>query len=834
MRTPLFPLTFAFILGIVIGNAVQINNMPLLIALTFLFFFMLPFPLKKIRFMPGFALFAAFTILGILGINAHLHAQPEPTHVSRIDYSGVIGLEGTVCEPPVRTPEKTNLVIESARVVQNGLAVPVKERVLLAVNETSRIPRYGDFIRVKVKLKHPHNFKNPGSFDYEKHLRLKGILVRGYIDNPDNIVLIRQNTGNPFFSGMQAFRDKLRNLIRRNAPPDQAAVLIAMVIGEQNAIPKDLLAKFNRTGTTHILAISGFNVGLVFLFSILAIQAILKSSEYLLLRFNMLVISTFIAAIPVIVYTFIAGLGMSVIRASIMILALVASVVLEKERDLPNTLFFAALIMLAFHPPALFDVSFQLSFAAVAAIIFIAPKFSDLLKRKDPVEKLDKPGFFRSGLRVFLLFLIVTISASLGAVPLTMYYFNAFSSMVILANLLLIPLMGYAVTFLSMIIIVTEPLSSALSGFIVKISAMLIRISTAIVDRLSTLPLSSINTTTPTLYEISAYYILLISAVYLIARFSDRKRKSTEFSGRRTKVAVTAVTLAIIFFIADGFYFNLRDGRRQNLSVTFIDVGQGSSTLVRMPGGKKMLIDGGGFHDDLFDIGKNVIAPFLWREKIKVIDTVVLTHPHPDHLNGLLFILEHFNVKEVWSNGTETQDEPYLKFKKIIKEKNMTHRILGNGSKAALGRVSVRVLNPAKHVLRKRIPDRLLNDRSLVLQMRFNKVSFLFPGDVSSVVEKKIKRQCRNIRSQILLSPHHGSRFSNSSQFIKKVRPELVVFSCGKDNIFGLPAREVLDRYRSLGVRIFRTDRDGAVTIETDGEKIISESACVTSPGRSS
>lgn len=830
MRTPLFPPTSAFILGIVIGNAVQINDLPLLTALTFSFFFMLSFTIKKIRFMAGFALLAAFTILGIRGINAHLHVPPEPTHVSRIDYPGVVGLEGTVCEPPVRTPEKTDLVIESARIVQNGLAVPVKGRVLLAVNETSRIPRYGDFIRAKVKLKRPCNFNNPGGFDYERHLLLKGILVRGYIDKPDNIVIIRQNTGNFLFSGMQEFRDKLRNLIRHNAPSDQAGVLIAMVLGEQNAVPKDLLAKFNRTGTTHILAISGFNVGLVFLFSILAIQAVLKSSEYLLLRFNVLVLSTLIAAVPVVVYTFIAGLGMSVIRAALMILALVAAVVLEKERDLPNTLFFAALVMLAFHPPALFDVSFQLSFAALAAIIFIAPKFSDLLKREDPVEKLHKPGFIRSGLRIFLLFLIVTVSASLGAVPLTMYYFNTFSSTVILANMLLIPLMGYAVTFLSMAVIVTAPLSVALSGLIVKISAVLIRISTAVVDRLCALPLSSINTTTPTLYEITAYYILLVSAVYLIGRFFDRMRNATEFSDIRTKVAVTAVTLAVIFFIADGIRLNLRDGRRQNLSVTFIDVGQGSSTLVRLPGGKKMLIDGGGFHDDLFDIGKNVIAPFLWREKIKVIDTVVLTHPHPDHLNGLLFILEHFNVKEVWSNGAETRDEPYLKFKRIIEEKGMAHRILTGGSKEALGSISVRVLNPAKHDLRESIPDRFLNDRSLVLQLCFNKVCFLFPGDVSSVVERKIMRQCRHIRSQVLLSPHHGSRSSNSSGFIRKVRPELVVFSCGKDNIFGLPAGETLDRYRSLGVRIFRTDRDGAVTIETDGEKIISESTFLTSP----
>ncbi len=825
MRAPLIPIVSGFILGIIIGNYVEIPDFCLWAALCAGLPLLLLYPVWKKRAPVLCCIYFSMVLLGILAINPYCHMVPGSTHVSRFCSDRLIGLEGLICENPNRSPDKTDLVLQATRIVQNGLGVPVYGKVLLSVYDVRDMPRSGDCIRVKLKLKRPRNFNNPGGFDYEGYLRLKGILVRSYIDSSSKMVIIRGNGNQPLSSRIEAFRDKVRILIRNHAPPEQGPILQAMVLGEQNEIPKDILAAFNRTGTTHILAISGFNVGIVFLISMFGIQHLLKSSEFLLLRFNSIKIATLLTAVPVILYAFIAGLGMSVIRAALMFLALIVAVVFGKERDLPNTLALAALAMLALYPPALFDVSFQLSFVAVAAILFIVPRFSGPLQSGWNTEPLQKPGVLRKALRLFSIFLLVTAAATLGTIPLTTYYFNTFSLIVVIGNILLIPVMGYAVTLLSMAIILAAPVSTVIAVTLIKISSILIQISVAIAGYLSSLPFASIYVATPTRIELAGYYLLLVTLVLSLDFYLKRHGPERSRNAMYWKWSCAASVLIMFFFAAESLYLKLQERRMDRLSVTFIDVGQGNSALVKLPGGATMLIDGGGSYDDRFDMGRNVIAPFLWKEKISTVDRVVLTHPHPDHLNGLIFILEHFSVREVWSNGSETMDESFLKFKGIIREKGMTHRVLNRPANFHSGPVFIQVLNPEARNSSVLEPDNLLNDSSLVLTLKYKKVGFLFPGDISSRVENRILKEHHDLRAQVLLAPHHGSRSSRNLSFLKKVRPDMVVFSCGSGNLFRLPSADVLEDCRSIGAAVFRTDLDGAIMIETDGEKIIKKSS---------
>jgi len=196
----------------------------------------------------------------------------------------------------------------------------------------------------------------------------------------------------------------------------------------------------------------------------------------------------------------------------------------------------------------------------------------------------------------------------------------------------------------------------------------------------------------------------------------------------------------------------------------------------------------------------------------------VLSHPHPDHLNGLLYILEHFKVREVWSNGDEEDSDAYRTFRRIMEDKKIPHRIMTKDSgTATIGGATVRVLHPAGV----RAGDALdANDRSIVLKITYGDVSLLLPGDISETAESLLIGRKANLKSNILLVPHHGSFYSSSLPFIRKVRPETVVISCGAGNVMRLPHPGVLERYRQLGARIFRTDRDGAVRIETDGREI--------------
>ena len=236
-----------------------------------------------------------------------------------------------------------------------------------------------------------------------------------------------------------------------------------------------------------------------------------------------------------------------------------------------------------------------------------------------------------------------------------------------------------------------------------------------------------------------------------------------------------------------------------------------------------MLVDGGGLYDDRFDTGKNVIAPFLWSSKIRRIDTLVLTHPDPDHLKGLNFIASEFSIGQFWDNGSQTESESYLQLKRILNEKKIkTHSLNEETPPQTINGVEISVLNPpVRRVTQKRTQNpRDLNNASLVMKLRFKNVSVLLTGDIGKEAEERMLRRDYPLRSDILKIPHHGSSTSSSTPFLERVRPTYAILSVGERNIGRLPHPEVLKRYQQLGATLYRTDVQGAITVNTDGENI--------------
>ncbi|MDL1962965.1 MAG: MBL fold metallo-hydrolase, partial [Deltaproteobacteria bacterium] len=355
------------------------------------------------------------------------------------------------------------------------------------------------------------------------------------------------------------------------------------------------------------------------------------------------------------------------------------------------------------------------------------------------------------------------------------------------------------------------PVSIYVAAWCINANSELLSKALDIVVWFSNLPFASIKTVTPTYFEICCYYVL---------GWAMLKGKSNN-SGRKKVLSV--VIIVIVACAADTCYWCYNRFWHDDLRITIIDVGQGSSALVEMPEGFNLLIDGGGFSDNsVFDVGANIVAPLLWRKKIKTIDTLILSHPNSDHLNGLLYIAENFTVKRVWANYDTADTVGYRKFMEIIKKKGIhlpefkdiarTHIING---------AQLKLLYPTDDYMDNNKKRLNLNNNSLVIKVKFGSKSFLFPGDIMAEAEKElVVISGEDLSSNVLIAPHHGSKTSSSECFIDFVNPEIVIFSSGWKNRYRFPHQSVLKKYRDRGCRILRTDSHGAVTIYSDGKSL--------------
>ena len=853
MQRPFIPLTVALILGITLGNYVYLPDCITLICLVILLVTVLFLNKTKptaqvpvntetiilsqilrglnhvieiINARTGFIMpvvLASLFLIGMLNINLYLHPMPGPGHIIHYADKKAVMMEGIIIESPQFSPDKTELILAAANIIEDGNLIPVEGRTIITIKGYYPF-KYGDFLRFAVNLKTPHNFHNPGGFDYEKYLLYQRIMVRGFISDPEKIVIMRQNQGNRIKAFIENFRMKLKTIIYENAESPQKEIIQAMILGDQKEISRDIMEKFNRTGVSHIIAISGFNVGMIAVFSLFVIRLILKSSETFLLRYSMIAVSTWLSLIPVIIFCLIAGLGVSVVRATIMAVVFMAAILIGRQRDLYNTLALAAFIILIIAPYSLFDVSFQLSFAAVFALLFITPRVSHIFSSPWVEEKKDQHPRTVQIVINSALFVAVTLSATLGTLPLIIFYFNRFSNVVLPANICVVPVLGILAIPVSMAIILTAPISASLAIPFIYVCSILVTISLKIVDFFDSIPGASWIVTTPTVIEIFAYYILLFALVSLL----DRKDEETK---KKYKIHISILKLTCLclclFFAVYNIYLYTQSKQNHYVSMTAIDVGQGSAALFRLPGGKTLLIDGGGFADGSFDIGKNVVAPFLLHQRIKKIDYVILTHPHPDHLGGLIYILDNFAVREVWSNGQSSQTQMYQQFIDILKKKSIVHRVLSEDTGTFfVNGVAYEILNP-EHPLNTKMDASekydLVNDNSLVMKISFGKIAFLLTADIGSDVEERLISAGKDMRSAILLVAHHGGFRSSTRPFLHQVHPHIAVISCGKDNIYHDPHPDVLRRFREIETKVLRTDKNGAVTVKTDGVNIVAE-----------
>jgi competence protein ComEC len=271
--------------------------------------------------------------------------------------------------------------------------------------------------------------------------------------------------------------------------------------------------------------------------------------------------------------------------------------------------------------------------------------------------------------------------------------------------------------------------------------------------------------------------------------------------------------MALLFAIAvDGAYWTWDRFLRTDLRVTFLSVGEGDAAVIRFPGSRVMLIDGGGAFGGTFDPGERLVAPYLWSRKIMRVDYVVASHPDRDHFGGLIFIARNFHPRQFWTGGTSSDDESYQELLAAIAFAG-AHSVLCNSAApiTAINGVTLRCLWPPPI-----INERKDNNDSVVLRIDFAGKSMLFPGDLEAKAERELIATGANVTATMLKVPHHGSITSSSAALLEAVAPRFAVMSLGYHNRFHFPSEVVVDRYRANGITLFRTDQMGAISADVN------------------
>ena len=812
IRRPLLYLLTVFIAGIIAGSYFKLPA-GVLLAMVIIVLLFIPISIRKKWNATAFLFTAGLIfLLGFFNIQKQIYFFKDDLRILNHVDQGKVTVEGIVTESPVSYQEKDVLVIRCMRILKDQSYVPTAGIIRLVIPPDLNF-RYGDFIRFQSHLRKIRNFNNPGRFDYERYMNLQGIYVSGFVNDASEIVLLRKNNAGNLMLKLESFRYYLKQIIAKNATSPAREVLEAMTLGNQNEIPDEIRDNFSKTGTSHILSISGLHVGMVAVTFFFLIFLLLKSSEFIMLKFNIIKIAAATAFLMVFFYALIAGMGVTVVRATLMAFIFLLALMFGKQKDFYNTLAIAGLMILAISPEALFDISFQLSFASVLAIIYIAPRISFSL----PDNMSTFPPWLRSVIHYTFTTVVVCIAATLGTMPLIIYYFDRVSLVTILANLIVVPLLGTLTLAVSMFFILFS-FSPMLSGYFIKLASFLTQISINIINNLASLTWSSISVTKPDFAEIALFYLIVFLAFQILDDLKKKKVLSLRFC-----VVKYLLLMAVFISVSDMIYLSLKHRLSSDLKITFLDVGQGNSAFVQLPGGENMLIDGGGFSKSSFDVGKSVIAPFLYAQRINNIDTVVLTHPHPDHLSGLIYILNNFNVRNVWKTELPVDPDIFPQWERTLSAHKIKTILLSDHFPEQIIRgVSFKVLWPSANSLRERNDFSYddVNDSSLVLKITYGNIHLLIPGDISAGIEKQIIDSGTELKSDILLVPHHGSIHSNSHEFIRIVSCRWAIVSAGRLNVFNHPHPFVIQQYKNSGAKIFNTAHHGAITISTDGNHV--------------
>ncbi len=662
----------------------------------------------------------------------------------------------------------------------------------------------GDRVLIRAVLSRPHSLRTAGSFDYMRFLSQKDIWITGIIESPLYIHKTEPAPLSVRYAAEKA-RIRIRDAIDASLSPEIAGIYKAVLIGDMSGINKDLLEQFKDTGCMHILSISGMHMSIIGVVLFSAFSWLLRRSEWLILHLDTKK-AAMLACLPLLCfYALLAGSNTPVMRSLLMSMAVLLAICVNRQKSIFATLALAMFCLLVWSPSSLFTVSFQLTFAAVASIAAIYPFLSLLFLPPDENERRSQslPVRFRNWL---IAALAVSVAATVGTAPLLLFSFNRISLVGPLANLVVEPLICLWSLSLGFLACPCVFLFPSLASLLLRAGGIGLYASNKSVGFFHGFPWASLWLPTPSPLLIAAYYGALL---LLIGEKCEKGLRWTSWS-------VFLITLACFWMPPS----ELLKHFAKDSAITVIDVGQGSANLLELPAGKRALIDCGGQASPGYNIGEQVVGPFLWKKGFTRINDVIISHPDADHFNGLPFILEHFRPDTLWITGSAGHDPGYTELLGLAKKLKIPIKTPAGDEvllRAEGAEISV-IENPLVRTGQENTG--FVNERGLIVKFTDGRFSIIFPGDISKRVEALlVSDRPERLKARILLSPHHGSSTSNSLAFLQAVQPEFLIVSAGIVHKGVFPSRDLAETAAMCGTTKLTTALSGCIMVTTDGRK---------------
>ena len=695
----------------------------------------------------------------------------------------------------------TNIYLKGVEVEHGEKSVSVKR---IFVN-TEKIPnvKIGNIIKVRGKLRQFEEAANKGNFDSRKYYLSLGFY--GKIEAGTIEVINSEYSG--IRQGLYELRmeiiERLEKLCSDNKGifsiiNNKNGIIGAIILGDKTDLDSDIKELYSVSGIAHILAISGLHISFI------------GMAIYRLLRRRFRFLFSAAVSIPVVLsFGIMSGFGISTMRAIIMFILKIIGEVLGRKYDAITAISLAGLVLLVQNPFVVCNSGFQMSFGAIIAIVLILPIVEEILNTDNKIIKVLSANF--------------TISLVMN--PILAWNYYELPTFSFLLNIVVVPLMSVVIVS-SIAGIFCSCIMFGFGKVVIFPGCGILELYTFLCNIINKSSVASIVVGQPKVTIIIVYYAILLVVLFGLKNIrtkytraekerniikketglvlEKKAKKERRIKGQNVKLRLACIVGFLLLNCL--IYYNPNPG----FYITFINVGQGDGILIHGDNGTKVMVDGGSTSEK--QVAKNCIVPYLKAEGIGTIDYSIITHTDKDHISGILEILENNNsnrirIKNLVMPDINMKDDTYNELIEKAKLKKINVLYIKKGDTLSLGKTKIKCIYPETTTT---ASDK--NDYCTVLSVKNKTSKILLTGDISKEIEEKIKDDIEE-NYTVLKVAHHGSNYSSSEKFLKKVNPKYSIISVGKNNSYGHPGNETMERLRKQGGVIYRTDEKGGITI---------------------